>query len=52
MQYINLTQASEKWNISEDEVRKLCEKGEIEGVCRLCWGWAIPDDLEKPQEEE
>lgn len=51
MQYMNLKEASQKWDMKEEEIQTLCEKGEIPDVCRLCWGWAIPVDAKKPEED-
>ena len=46
--YITLSEASEKWNISERRIRTLCAEGRIEGVTRFGRSWAIPADTEKP----
>lgn len=48
MDYLTVTQAAEKWNISTRRVRLLCEKGEIEGVTRRGILYLIPVDTEKP----
>lgn len=48
--YITLTEASERWGISERRIRTLCAEGRIEGVTRFGRSWAIPDDAEKPSD--
>lgn len=48
MEYLTVTQAAEKWNISTRRVRLLCEKGEIDGVTRRGILYLIPADTEKP----
>lgn len=48
MDYLTVTQAAEKWNISTRRVRLLCEQGEIDGVTRRGILYLIPADTEKP----
>ncbi len=48
MEYLTVTQAAEKWNISTRRVRLLCANGEIEGVIRKGNLYMIPSDTEKP----
>ena len=48
MEYLTVTQAAEKWNISTRRVRLLCANGEIEGVIRKGNLYMIPCDTEKP----
>lgn len=48
MQYISVTEASEKWNISSRRVRILCREGKIEGVVRQGRAYRIPADAVKP----
>lgn len=48
MDYLTVTQAAEKWNISTRRVRLLCEQGEIDGVARRGILYLIPADTEKP----
>lgn len=48
MEYLTVTQAAKKWNISTRRVRLLCEKGEIAGVTRPGLLYLIPSDTEKP----
>ena len=46
--YISVKEASEKWNISERWVQKLCEENRIPGVIRFGRSWALPENAEKP----
>lgn len=48
MDYMTVTKAAEKWNISARRVRLLCERGEIDGVSRKGIMYLIPADAEKP----
>lgn len=48
--YITLSEASEKWGISERRIRTLCAEGRIEGVTRFGRLWAIPENTEKPSD--
>jgi Fic family protein len=48
VEYLTVTQAAEKWNISTRRVRLLCANGEIEGVIRKGNLYMIPCDAEKP----
>jgi excisionase family DNA binding protein len=48
VEYLTVTQAAEKWNVSTRRVRLLCANGEIEGVIRKGNLYMIPCDTEKP----
>ncbi|GHU83329.1 DNA-binding protein [Clostridia bacterium] len=48
MDYISTKEASEKWEISERRIQKLCEENRIPGVVRFSRVWAIPKDADKP----
>ena len=48
MDYISVKEASEKWDISERRIQKLCEEKRIPGVFRFGRSWAIPAEAEKP----
>lgn len=48
MEYISISEAANKWNISNRRIQVLCAQGRIPGVCRLGSMWAIPKDAEKP----
>lgn len=45
------TQASKKWKISQRRVQILCSEGRIPGVFKLGEVWAIPADVEKPEDK-
>ena len=51
MNYITASQASKKWNISQRRVQILCAEGRIQGVFKLGETWAIPEDVEKPNDK-
>ena len=46
--YMTVTQASEKWGISERRIRTLCAEGKIVGAFQEGRGWKIPIDAVKP----
>jgi len=48
MEYMNATQAGEKWGISKRRVAILCEQNRIEGVSRVGKMWLIPKNAQKP----
>ena len=48
MEYISVTEASKKWNISTRRVRILCQQGKIEGVIRQGRAYRIPVDAVRP----
>ncbi len=48
MEYLTVTQAAEKWNISTRRVRLLCSNSEIDGVIRKGKLYMIPAETEKP----
>lgn len=50
MEYMTASQASKKWNISQRRVQVLCADGRIPGVFKLGETWAIPSDVEKPND--
>ncbi len=51
MEYITASQASKKWNISQRRVQVLCSEGRIPGVFKLGETWAIPAEVEKPEDK-
>ena len=51
MEYMTASQASEKWGISQRRVQVLCAEGRIPGVFKLGEVWAIPADMEKPEDK-
>jgi excisionase family DNA binding protein len=48
MDIMSVKEASERWNISERWIQKLCEEGQIEGVQRFSRSWMIPKEAQKP----
>lgn len=50
MDYISVKEASERWNVSERWIQKLCEEGRINGVKRFGHSWMIPKDAKKPND--
>lgn len=49
--YIKVSDASEKWGISNRRIVTLCNEGRIEGAAKFGNTWAIPKDTEKPKDE-
>lgn len=49
--YISITKASEKWEISTRRIRILCNEGRIPGEYKENAYWAIPKDAVKPKDE-
>lgn len=48
MKYISVTQAAEKWGISQKRVQVLCRNRRIDGAMRVGNVWIIPVDAQKP----
>ena len=48
MDIMSVKEASERWNISERWIQKLCEEGQIEGVQRFGRSWMSPKEAQKP----
>lgn len=48
MDYLSVKATSEKWDISERRIQKLCR---IEGTLKFGRTWMIPKDAEKPTDE-
>lgn len=46
--YINVKEASVKWNLSERSVRNYCSLGRVEGALFKDGSWLIPIDTKKP----
>ena len=45
------SQAAKLWNISQRRVQILCAEGRIQGVFKLGDAWAIPTNVEKPEDK-
>lgn len=52
MNYISVKDASEKWHISEQIVRRFCRQGRISGAIQTNGSWMIPADAKQPQRPE
>ena len=50
MEYITIQQAAEKWGISDRRIQVLCSEGRLVGAQKFGRQWAIPADLEKPED--
>ena len=51
MEYMTASQAAKKWSISQRRVQILCAKGRIPGIFKLGEAWAIPADIQKPEDK-
>lgn len=51
MDYMTANQAAKKWNISQRRVQILCAEDRIPGVFKLGETWAIPIEVEKPEDK-
>lgn len=50
MEYITAKEAAEKWGISQRKVQVLCDQGPVVGTVRLWLAWAIPKEVDKPED--
>ena len=48
MNYISVSEAAKKWNISERSVRNYCAEGRVYGSVLVGKTWMIPENAEKP----
>ncbi len=48
MEYMNITETAEKWQISPRRLQTLCANGKIEGAIRFGKAWMIPKSTQKP----
>ena len=48
MEYISISQAAKKWDISTRRIQVLCSQNRIPGAARVGYVWAIPKDAMKP----
>ena len=51
MEYLSISQVSEKWGLSVRRIQTLCMTGRIPGATKIGSYWAIPADAEKPKDE-
>ena len=50
MEYMSITQAAEKWGITQRRIQVLCKEERIPGAIHIGYVWAIPADAEKPKD--
>lgn len=48
MEYLSISQVSEKWGLSKRRIQVLCADSRIPGAVRIGKIWAIPTDAKKP----
>ena len=48
MEYLSISQVSEKWRLYTRRINVLCSEGRIPGATKIGSYWAIPADAEKP----
>ena len=48
MEYISISQAAKKWDISPRRIQVLCSQNRIPGATRVGYVWAIPTNAQKP----
>lgn len=51
MEYLSISQVSEKWGVSVRRIQTLCVTGRIPGATKIGSYWAIPSDAERPKDE-
>lgn len=51
MEYLSISQVSEKWGVSMRRIQTLCITGRIPRATKIGSYWAIPSDAEKPKDE-
>ena len=52
MDYISVSQAAEKWGLSERSIRNYCQQGRIVGAVLDGHSWLIPESAEKPDRKK
>lgn len=50
MKYMDVTEASRLWGITDRRIRYLCNEGRIDGAIKTGWSWTIPSDAPKPRD--
>lgn len=51
MEYLSISQVTEKWGIKQRRIRTLCTEGRIPGAYKVGTYWLIPENAEKPKDE-
>ncbi len=52
MEYMTVPEAAIRWKTGPTEVRRRCERHEIEGAIPLRKTWLIPENAQRPAREE
>lgn len=50
MEYLTIQEVAEKWGITSRRIQVLCSKGRLPGAKKFGRQWAIPVDLDKPED--
>ena len=50
MKFMDVTEASRLWGITDRRIRYLCNEGRIDGAIKTGWSWTIPSDAPKPRD--
>ncbi len=51
MEYLSISQTAQKWGISTRRIQTLCATGRLDGAIKIGSYWAIPADLNKPEDK-
>lgn len=51
MEYLSISQTSQKWGITVRRIQRLCMEGRIPGAYKMGAYWAIPANAEKPKDK-
>lgn len=49
--YITVKTLADKWKVSTRTVQTMCAKGKIKGAVKFGKSWAIPIDVNRPDDE-
>lgn len=50
MDYLTIQEVAEKWGITTRRIQVLCSEGRLPGAKKFGRQWAIPADIEKPND--
>ena len=50
MEYMTIQDAAKLWGISERRIQVLCAEGRLEGALKFGRQWAIPTNIDKPDD--
>ena len=50
MEFMTIQEASQKWGITERRIQVLCSEGRLDGAKKFGRQWAIPSNLDKPED--